>query len=164
MAQSPASKAHSAHYCNESDAVVELCTNCPYDDCLSPDSGCDEMRKLKKALREGQEYHPPENWGPQADPDPQALLDAAWKKLEKQKPEKPPREPSIMIEELPQPDIQHLNLHRYNEAIRALELLHDVATGIGPAITQAILTIRNNRAVRFDHLIDWDAVARGGNK
>ena len=155
--------------------LIEFCEKCPFDDCTAM-HGCAEFKKLSKAIRDGTEYQPPEGWGqrddypePERTPDPQALLDEAFAKLEKEKPKKPkpkpkPKPPAIELEELPQQPIQHTVLHHYNETIRALEVLHDSATKIGPAITEMIVTIKNDRAARFDYLIDWDAVARGGCK
>ena len=169
MAVSNTSESLGLTICDESDEVVELCMQCPYDDCISPDRGCAEMRKLKMALKAGEEYHPPENWGAK-EPDPQALLDAAWAKLEnpasKVKNAKKVKAvaPALEVEELPQPTIHHIKLHHYNEAIKALEVLHDSAVNIGPAIVEMIQAIKTDRSVRFDYLIDWDAVARGGSK
>ncbi len=169
MAVSRNSESLGLAICDESDEVVELCMRCPYDDCVSPDRGCDEMRKLKAALKAGEEYHPPENWEPK-EPDPQALLDAAWSKMEKSAAKAKnakkvkPATPALEVEELPQPTIHHIKLHHYNEAIKALEVLHDSAVSIGPAIVEMIQTIKTDRSVRFDYLIDWDAVARGGSK
>lgn len=135
---------------------------CPYDDCESPSKGCEELRKLRQALKEGKEYSPPEGWGakpePEPEPDPQALLDKAWAKMEK------PKQPTIMIEEIPQPNVQHGRLHHFNEAIKALELLHDDVATLGPDLTQMIQTLKRERAVRYEYLIDWNAVARGGSK
>ena len=147
----------------DSEAVVALCTSCPYDDCISPDRGCPELRKLRTAEAAGEEYHPPENWGTK-EPDPQALLDAAWEKLPKKSKAAKPTPPAMMVEELPQPTIAHIKLHRYNVAIKALEDIHGDAVSIGPTIVEAITALKSDRAARFDHLIDWDAIARGGKK
>lgn len=154
--------------CDEPREVVEFCMQCPYDDCVSPNKGCSEVRKLRKALKEGKEYSPPENWGVKPEPeppepvnDPQALLDQAWAKMKKPK---QPKQPAIMIEEIPQPYVQHSRLHHFNEAIKALELLHDDVVTIGPDLAQMIQTLKRERAIRYDHLIDWNAVARGGSK
>ena len=138
--------------------------SCPYDDCIAPSRGCEEMHKLKEAQRTGKKYAPPESWGARDITDPQALLNKGFSKMEKRPAKPKPKPPAIELEELPQQPIQHTVLHHYNETIRALEVLHDSATKIGPAIPEMIVTIKNDRAARFDYLIDWDAVARGGCK
>ena len=167
---------------NEPIEAIELCAHCPYDDCVSPAFGCDEMKALKAALKAGRPYDgPPENWG--KEPDPQELLDAAWEKMKaeakpksKSKSKAKPKvkaEPkdedravpiTITLEELPQPSIRHIKLHHYNEAIKALEALHDSAPSLGPDIVEMITQIKTDRSARFDYLIDWDAIARGGTK
>lgn len=136
---------------------------CPYDDCISSGKGCAEVRKLKQALEEGTEYHPPEDWGakPEPDPsepviDPQAWLDQAWSKMEAQ--------PAIMIEEISAPNVQHGVLHHFNEAINALQLVHDDVPALGPDLTKIIQMLKRERAIRHEYLVDWDAVARGGSK
>lgn len=165
MAKPKASQSLGITICDEPREVVELCMQCPYDDCKAPSSGCSEVRKLRQALKEGKEYRPPENWGANPEPeppepvnDPQALLDQAWAKMEK------PKQPAIMIEEIPQPNVQHGRLHHFNEAIKALELLHEDVATLGPDLTQMIQTLKRERAVRYEYLIDWAAVARGGKK
>ena len=147
---------------NEQIEAIELCTMCPYDDCISPGYGCDEMKALKASLKAGKPYDgPPPDWGKK--PDPQELLDAAWAKMEagsKSKPKPKPKEPAIELEELPANPVQNTQLHKYNEAIRALEELQPYAINMDVEITGMLGTLKGDRAAKFDHLVDWDAIAR----
>ena len=157
---------------NEQIEAIELCTMCPYDDCISPSYGCDEMKALKASLKAGRPYDgPPPDWGNK--PDPQKLLDAAWAKIEagpkpeskpKPKPKPKPKQPAIELEELPANPVQNTQLHKYNEAIRALEELHPYAINMDTEIAGMLGALKGDRAAKFDHLVDWDAIARGGNK
>lgn len=153
---------------NEQIEAIELCTMCPYDDCISPGYGCDEMKALKASLKAGKPYDgPPPDWGKK--PDPQELLDAAWAKMEaepkpKSKPKPKPKEPAIELEQLPANPVQNTQLHKYNEAIRALEELQPYAINMDVEITGMLGALKSDRAAKFDHLVDWDAIARGGNK
>lgn len=156
--------------------AIELCTMCPYDDCISPSYGCDEMKALKASLKAGKPYDgPPPDWGKK--PDPQELLDAAWAKMEaepkpeskpkskpKPKPKPKPKEPAIELEELPANPVQNTQLHKYNEAIRALEELQPYAINMDTEIAGILGALKDDRATKFGHLVDWDAIARGGNK
>ena len=171
MAASKSTRAVGSPHIDEPAEAIDLCMLCPYDDCISPSHGCDEMKALKASLKAGKSYDgPPPDWGKK--PDPQKLLDAAWAKMQaepkakpKPKPKPKPKELAVTLEEVkPMPTVQHIKLQHYNEAIKALEVLHDVASGIGPEILEMIRVIKNDRSVRFDYLIDWDVVAMGGNK
>lgn len=185
MAASKSTREVGSPHINEPAEAIDLCMLCPYDDCISPSHGCDEMKALKASLKAGKPYDgPPPDWGKK--PDPQELLDAAWEKLEKSKPVKkakpakskpePKPEPNlndalpIVVDMQPielediTPPVQHIKIHHYNEAIKALEVLHNDATSLGPAIVEMIQAIKTDRSVRFDYLIDWDVVARGGFK
>ena len=157
--------------------LIEFCEKCPFDDCTAM-NGCAEFKKLSKAIRDGTEYQPPEGWGmrddypePERTPDSQALLDEAFSKLEqeklkkaKSKPKPKPKPPAIELEELPANPVQNTQLHKYNEAIRALEELQPYAISMDREIAGMLGVLKGDRAAKFDHLVDWDAIARGGNK
>lgn len=155
---------------NEQIEAIELCMMCPYDDCISPGYGCSEMKALKASLKAGRPYDgPPPDWGKK--PDPQELLDAAWAKMEaepkpksKPKPKPKPKAPAIELEELPANPVQNTQLHKYNEAIRALEDLQPYAINMDVEIAGMLGTLKSDRAAKFGHLVDWDAIARGGSK
>lgn len=108
--------------------LIELCENCPHSDCYSRD-GCDEYKKLAKALKNGTKA----------------------------------KAPAIELEELPGP-VQNTQLHKYNEAIRALEELQPYAINMDTEITGMLGALKCDRSVKFDYLVDWEAIARGGRK
>ena len=65
---------------------------------------------------------------------------------------------------LPVSPVQNTQLHKYNEAIRALEELQPYAINMDVEITGMLGALKGDRAAKFDHLVDWNAIARGGNK
>lgn len=98
--------------------------------------------------------------------DPQALLDQAWVKLG--------LAPSPAIEMVPAPAVHqqvHQQLHHLNEAIRHLGCYAEKAEEgddgvmIDPLCHVSLSNIVSNlkalRRERFDHLVDWSAVAGG---
>ena len=102
---------------------------------------------------------------PEEPADPQALFDAAWEKLNASRP------PSIMIEpddppaESPQivppsPDAECADLRRMNAAIRALSSLSNTSF-ISISVPDIIAQLKAARTEAFEHLVDWDAVAKG---
>lgn len=117
--------------------LIKFCQQCPFDDCAAM-HGCAEYKKYKRALKDGKPYTPPEGWGT-VKPKPKA--------------------PAVELEEAPSP-VQNTQLHKYNEAIRALEELQQYATNMETEIVGMLGALKGDRAVKFDHLVDWDAIAR----
>ena len=181
--QTAAAQKGAYRYCDESPALVELCSECPYPDCIGDArKGCAEYQKASEAIRNGAQYAPPPSWGAKTDEppaevslsvptspeepvDPQALFDAAWEKLTASRP------PSIMIEPdeppaesrpsvPPSPDAERADLRRMNAAIRALSSLSKTSF-ISIRVPDIIAQLKAARTEAFEHLVDWDAVAKG---
>lgn len=142
-------------YCDQPPELVLLCTeHCPYEDCTRRD-GCKYYKEIEHAIRNGKPFEYPDAWQPPETPaDPQAYLDAAWKKL------KNTPEPAIMIED-DTPHADRATLAHMNTAIKALkstlEGLWEETT-----ISDMIESLQQLRCQKFEHLVDWDAVAKGG--
>ena len=121
--------------------LIKFCQSCSFEDCTAM-NGCAEYKKYKRALKEGKPYSPPAGWGgKQAEPKP----------------------PAIELKELPT-SVQNIQLHKYNEAIRALEELRPHATNMDAEIISMLGALKGDRSAKYDHLVDWDAIARGGRK
>jgi len=135
---------------DQSAVLVDLCSECPYPDCIGGEkTGCKEYQKAQEALRNGEEYHPPENWGAQQGEseitDPDVLFDLAWRKMGE--------EPAISIDKQ-QPDSNAAALTKLNDAIRALMEISDRFDLLEP-----IMHLREIRIEQFEYLGDWDSVA-----
>ena len=184
--QTAATQKSAYHCCDESPALVELCSECPYPDCIGDArKGCAEYQKASEAIRNGAQYAPPPSWGAKTDEppaevslsvppspeepvDPQALFDAAWEKLAASRPpsimiepDEPPAEsPPIVPPSPAPPDAERADLRRMNAAIRALSSLSKTSF-ISISVPDIIAQLKAARTEAFEHLVDWDAVAKG---
>lgn len=181
--KSAASQAPSVKYCNQPAELVELCTeHCPYKDCVS-DNGCPEYKTIQEALKMGADWLYPKAWQPGKPgkhvDSGQPYFDLAWEKLDRPAgPDGddilyPSKSPAIMIEDGQPGEGKQLN--RLNVAITALSRYLDDEGGIdwptqgasAFSIKEVIGSLVNYRSQKYNHLVDWDAVAtaaKGGNK
>ena len=164
--------------CDEPREVVDLCTNCPFDDCISSGKGCEEVRKLRKALKEGKKHSPPADWGIQKPkPEKKPVEESQARHYARKRdpvPEYPP--PIMLVEEVPAgppepeqcpPMYEERNLLMLcNLAIDALERLMDNIPELEwpPHLHAGSISLKQYRMQRFADLIDWAAIARGGYK
>lgn len=164
---------------NEPLEAIKLCTRCPFDECVSPTRGCDEMKALKASLKAGKPYDgPPADWGMQKPkPEKKPVKESRARHYACNHDPAPECTPSIMLAEKvpastpesePCPPMygERSLLMLCNLAIDALERLKDSIPELEwpPHLHAGSISLKQYRMQRFADLIDWAAIARGGSK
>ena len=140
--------------------LIELCENCPYDDCVDDMSGCPAYKARARSLKE-ENAKPSED---KAKPSGSAIptLDITVANKKEEPPAIPPIKP-IVVDRSP----TRSQLAGYNAAIAALERANEVTDTQKfnlPEVKSIIEQLKVIRFTWFAELVDWDIVAKSPAK